>query len=164
MLGGTLPGCKQIAWSWSEAGGRPLRITWNTMVWLLITFEKSIGAKDIDVWTSDEHNYAITPCYPFFRKFAMLLELITLEAFPWIPLGSFTFPSREDLKKRSWNLKAIMPNDCNHWTPKTTLAHPFGLQSWDYRTNNPHIQLNIMALPWTIYGTSIYNQYLKFWC
>ena len=50
----------------------------------------------------------------------MSLELITLLGFPVIPLNSNSFPSKENFMKSSWKLKATIPNDCNHWTPKTT--------------------------------------------
>ena len=61
MLGGTLPEIKWIEWSLSRGGGRPLGISSNTLECLLMTFWRSREIEDLHVWTSSEHNYAITP-------------------------------------------------------------------------------------------------------
>ena len=86
--GCTLLGGRWIPWRWSWAGGRPLGISPNTLDWLLITFWRSIGENTIYVCTSSEHNCAIIPWCPFLSNFFMLLKLITLEGFPWLPLRS----------------------------------------------------------------------------
>jgi len=128
MLGGTLPGCKWITWSWSWAGGRPLGISPNTLEYLLITISMSNGVEDIVVWTSIEHNYATTPRCSFLSNFVMILEIITLERFHWIPLSSISFPSEKSLLKRSWKLRASVPNDYNHWTHNTTSTPPIWME------------------------------------
>ena len=55
MFGGTLPGFKWIAWSWSWIGGSPLGVS-NTLEWLSKTFWRSGEIDDFDVGTSSEHN------------------------------------------------------------------------------------------------------------
>jgi hypothetical protein len=37
----------------------------------------------------------------FLTNLFMLLDLITLEGFPWIPLSSISFPAEEDIMKIS---------------------------------------------------------------
>ena len=80
------------------------------------------------VWSFGEHNCEITPWYPFQSNFFMLLEFITLEGFPWIPIRSMSFPYEGNLMKIYWKLRAIVPNDCNHWTPNTTSTPPIWME------------------------------------
>jgi hypothetical protein len=123
MLGGTLPGCKWIACPWFLARGIPLGISPNTLELLSITFWRSTGAEGLDVWTSSGHNRTITPRCPPFSNFFMLLDSITLEGIPWIPLSSFSFQvPRRISRKIPWKWITIAPNDCNHWIPDTTSA------------------------------------------
>jgi hypothetical protein len=137
MLGGTLPGCKRIAWSWSRAGRIPLGISKNTLEWMWITFWRYKGVEDIYVWTFSEKNYVITPRCPLFRNIFMLLEIITLEGFPWIPMSLISFPFKENVMKSCRNLRAILPNESNHWPLIQNQHHPFRLQSLDYPINTP---------------------------
>ena len=44
-----------------------------------------------------------------------------------LPFHSYSFPSHENFMKSFWKLKAIVPNDFNHWTPKTTSKPAIGI-------------------------------------
>jgi len=137
MLSGRICSCKWITWSRSQEGGIPLGISPNTLEWFLITIWIYNGSNDIDFWTQSEYNCVITPRGPFLSNFVMLLELITLYGFPSTHLFSISLPYEKNIMKISWKLGAIVPNDCNHWNPNTTLEPPFGWKSWDYPKNTP---------------------------
>ena len=127
MFGGTLPGIKWIAWSWSWIGGSPLGVS-NTLEWLSKTFWRYGEIDDFDVGTSSENNCATMPrCY-FFENFVMTLELIIFLGFPAIPRNSNSFPFEKNIKKNSWKLKNTVPKDCNHCTPYTTSTPPIGME------------------------------------
>ena len=98
MFGGTLPGIKWIAWSWSRIGGSLLGVS-NTLEWLSKTFWRFGEIDDFDGGTSSEHNCAMTPHYYLFRSFAMKFELIIFPRFPMIPCNSTSFPSEKNFKK-----------------------------------------------------------------
>ena len=96
----------------------------NTLEWFSIMFWRLIGIQGIYSWTSNEHNYAITPCCPFISNFFMLLDLITSYDFPRIPLSSIYFPFEENLKEIFWKSSFIVPNDYSHLTHITKLEPP----------------------------------------
>jgi len=78
----------------------------------------------MDVGTSNENNCAATHWFQFFSNFVKVLELLTLLGFCWMPLRSISFPFDTNIMKKSWKLMEIITNDCNHWTPNTTLPLP----------------------------------------
>ena len=104
MFGGTLPGIKWIAWSWSRIGGSPFGV-------------------------SSEHNCEMMTRFYLFRSFVVTLELIIFPRFPTIPHNSTSFPSEKNFKKSSWKLKATIPKDCNHFMPSTTSTPPIGMEN-----------------------------------
>ena len=152
MLGGTLPIIKWITWSNFQIGGRPLGISSNTLECLLMTFRRSGETGNFEVWTSNEHNCATIPWCPLFNNFIIPLELTTLLGFPVIPFNSYYFPSHEIFMKIFWKWKSAVPNDCNHWIPKTTLTPPIGITIiWIFNTYPP---IDILIL-WHFHEQSI---------
>ena len=136
MFGGTLPGIKWIAWSWSRIGGSPLGVS-NTLEWLSKNFWRSAEIDDFDIGTSSEHNCAIMPHCSLFKSFVMTIEIIIFPSFPAISCNLTYFPSEKKFKKSSWKLKAIIPKDCNHCTPSATLAPPMEWKALDYSIHIP---------------------------
>ena len=98
MFGGTLPGIKWIAWSWSGIGGSPLGVS-KTLEWLSKTFWRSAEIDDFDVGNSSEHNYAIMTRFYLLRIFFMTLKLIIFTGFPVIPHDSTSFLSKKNSRK-----------------------------------------------------------------
>lgn len=79
-----------------------------------------MGKEGLDDWTSNENNCAITPKYPFFISFIMLLELTTLDGFSWITLSSISLPFEKNLQEKFLKIQS-------HSTPKTTSTPPIGI-------------------------------------
>ena len=147
MFGGTLPGIRWIAWSWSQIGGHPLGVS-NTWEWLSKNFWRYGEIYDFDVGNFSEHKFSITPCFYLFKSFVMTLEFIIFLSFPAVPHNSTSFPSENYFKKISWKLKATVPKDCNHYTPSTTSAPPIGMESIGiFNTYSPNLSLILWNFP-----------------
>ena len=124
MLEETLPKIKWLAWSKSWTGGRLFGISSSDSECLLRTKWRFGEIRALEVWTSSEHNCL----FLFFNNFVKPLELINLLGFLVTTFNSNYFPSQENFMKSFWKLKAIVPNDCNHWTPQTTSTPPIGVE------------------------------------